>query len=244
MSSTNIHFDSKSNTLFIVDLYNHCVKIFGIEGNFICQFGQDVLKGPCGIATDGECFFITDVNVNSLFKFKKTDYSLVKKTSDQCKLKYPMTVKVFEREVFVVEKLNHKVSVFDLNLNFKREIGVGRFIEPKTLEIYKGELYVIDKREENNLYVFTPAGEFLRASSSGLKNPGPLCFDRDGNMIMTDFGSGIAVIKVFSPTGDLIHQIGKAVPGTESIEFCAGLALVGDTIIVVVHSPDHCIKFF
>ena len=238
-----IHFDSVNKTLFVVDLFHQCVQIFDEEGKFVSQFGQNVLKAPCGIATDGEYYNVTDVRTNSVFKFENSrDYLLVKQTSAAIKLNIPLSIQVFNKEVFVAERLNHKVSVFDTNLNFKHAIGVGRLQEPKTLEVYKSELYVIDRNKKNNLHVFTVVGDFLRASPSGMDNTGQMCFDRDGNMLVTDYGG--ENIQILSPTGDLVHKIGKGAPGTEAIGQCTGLALNGDTIIVAVRSTDHCIKFF
>ena len=240
-----IHFDSDSNTLFVADLHNHCVQIFGIEGNFISQFGQDVLKAPCGVSIDGEgYYYVTDAKANSIFKFGKISnlpsFGLFKQTN--FKLHIPIAVKVFNGEIFVVEKMSHRVSVFDTNLNFLRTIGDGRLKEPKALDIYNGDVWVIDKSKENNLKVFSIAGNFIRASTLGLEDAGQMCFDREGNLVVTDYGG--ENIKIFSRTGDLIHKIGTGAPATEDISLCTGLALNKDTIIVSVHYPDDCIKFF
>ena len=79
------------------------------------------------------------------------DYKLVRtwggRGDEPGKFVYPGGLKVYEDEVYVVDVNSHKIQVFDLDGNYRREFGKegeghGEFKRPWNLYFFGGELYI------------------------------------------------------------------------------------------------------
>ena len=130
-----------------------------------------------------------------------SDYKLVSvwggQGNEPGKFTYPAGLKIYDDEVYVVDVNSHKIQVFDLEGNYRREFGQegegsGEFNRPWNLYFHGGELYVA-AYENNRIDVFDPNGTFKRSFGSlgtgdgEMEGPIALTIDGNGNIIIADF---------------------------------------------------------
>lgn len=137
--------------VYVLDSWNHRVQVFSPEGRFLRMWGRNGGDGTPG-GGDGE--------------FRKPMYGVA----------VAPTGPGGAEEVYVADKENHRVQVFDTSGRFLRRwggedcrppAGDGRFCYPAGIAVGRTgaggayEVYVTDAGN-NRIQVFTPAGAFLR----------------------------------------------------------------------------------
>ena len=93
------------------------VQIISYEGKFLRRFGQDILRGPWGIATAMRSIYVTDRDLHALFRFCMKDYKLIGRVgirgSGKGQLCYPRGVSVdYNGEVYVADYDNNRISIY------------------------------------------------------------------------------------------------------------------------------------
>ena len=153
----------------------HRLSVFDIRGQKIRTLGSygdnpDQMEFPAGIATDD----IDSIYVSSEHKLQKFTSSgkLIKcigqKGRKEGELDDPRGVTLFDNQVYVFDYDNHRIQVFDLNLNFVRFIGShgqGRseFNTPQNVKFdTAGNMYVAEFGN-GRVQVLDTSGQFIRA---------------------------------------------------------------------------------
>ena len=107
-----------------------------------------------------------------------SDYKLVSvwggQGNEPGKFTYPAGLKIYDDEVYVVDVNSHKIQVFDLEGNYRREFGkegegYGEFNRPWNLYFHGGELYVA-AYENNRIDVFDRCRRRVRGRSFVSRN--------------------------------------------------------------------------
>ena len=146
----------------------HRVSIFDIRGRTFGSRGNspDQMECPAGIATDDT----DNIYVSSCHKLQKFTSSgeLIKcigqRGSKEGEFVDPRGVTLYDNQVYVCDRDNHRIQVFDLDLNFVRSIGScgkgrGEFYAPYDVKFdTAGNMYVA---EWGNGRVHT-SGQFIR----------------------------------------------------------------------------------
>ena len=114
--------------LVISEWGSHRVSVMNSEGKILMKFGSfgdepGQMKYPAGIAVHGE----TTVYVSSQHKVQKffngkLDKYIGKKGQEVEEFNDPRGLAVYENCVYVCDRRNHRIQVFDLNLNFVEAI--------------------------------------------------------------------------------------------------------------------------
>ena len=136
---------------------DHKVSIFDARGQKIRTFGsrgdsQHQIKHPTGIAVDD----MDNIYVSSVHKLQKLTSSgeLIKcvgwRGGKEGEFDDPRGVTLYDNQVFVCDRDNHRIQVFDLELIFVRSIGSrgngrGEFDAPRDVKFdIAGNMYVAD----------------------------------------------------------------------------------------------------
>ncbi|KAI6647975.1 hypothetical protein LOD99_8303 [Oopsacas minuta] len=187
------------------------------EGEFLTNFGQDILKKPYGIVVNKEYIFITDILHNSLFKFCKNKLYLLKRTdnsdSKEEELKLPRGLCIDTNgDVFVANRDKHRVSIFSTLLQFKSNLGTKQLYYPHDVKLTQDCVVVLDW-SPRCVHLFSRNGDYLSSCISQGDKPNCLlsypqffCFDLSGNIIISDTNNHC--IKIFTQSGEFIHSIG------------------------------------
>lgn len=155
-------------------------------------------------------------------KQKSTDYELVStwgsKGNGPGEFDTPAGIKIYQGEIFIADVANHRIQVFDLKGEFKRQFGSygeqqGQFNKPWNMLFHKGELYVAAYRNDR-IDVFDPKGEFKRTIANAEFQPKDygsvisLAVDAEENLVVVDFINH-RVLRL-SQEGEFINQWGTA----------------------------------
>ena len=220
-------FDGKGNIL-VTDAAHAFVQVFDkSSGKFITRFGgkgdeDNNLEKPEGIsvAPDGR-IFVADYTTGYVKIYDK-DYKWLKTFSDYGSepgqnIKSEFT-DIHGGLYYMPEAGNHRISVWDLEGNFKflfSEMGAeeGKVNNPEAAKFNsQGLCYVADLKNDR-IQIFTKEGKFIKAfgkSGEGegeLKAPAGISFDKNDNLYVGEIGNNR--IHVFDKDGGFIAMWGK-----------------------------------
>jgi len=220
-------FDGNGHIL-ATDAAHGYVQVFDKKtGKFVARFGgkgdEDYhLEKPEGIsiAPDGR-IFVADYNTGYVKIYDK-GYKWLKSFSDYGSepgenIKSEFS-DIHDGLYYMPEAGNHRVSVFDLEGNFKFLFGGkgtadGQMNNPEAAKFNsQGLCYVADLKNDR-IQIFTKDGKFVKSfgktgSGNGeLKTPAGISFDKDDNLYVGEIGNNR--VQVFDKDGNFIAMWGK-----------------------------------
>ena len=166
---------NKHREMLVSELYGNKVSVYDIDkpGKVKCCIGETVpMMRPRGVATD-EADNVYVTSDHKLQKFRSETYELLNSVGaddegDQDhEFHSPSGLTVFGNEVYVCDQQNHRIQVFDLDLNFVRTIASNRkgqyqFNLPGDVAFDReGRMYVAEHGRER-VQVLTADGKHLQ----------------------------------------------------------------------------------
>ena len=124
-------------------------------------------------------------------------------------MNYPSGLDIDEEEIFVVESSNQRISVFDLNLKFKRIMAFNAIVNSFCLRVRNNTIYIVEMT--GVIKLFSKTDQLLKTIPKLLvfsNNIYHFTFDSQLNFLLTDWSNNSLFI--LSPEGDLIHSISFA----------------------------------
>ena len=197
----------RNESIYIADTGNRRIQIFSTAGKIVAEFGKEKLNRPDSIALDDKWVFVSDWNLDAVFKFQITNNKYVCQ-SGKGELNFPTGITVDTNgDVLVADCDNNRIAILNSELKLVRKIGKDKLIQPLDVKINKNNIFVADNNEIYNIHIFTESGDIIR-SFIKLENGAYLihfCFDLYNNIIVSDYRS--KSIQIFSINGELIHKI-------------------------------------
>ena len=244
--------DEPNQLIYIADCYNSRIQVVSFAGKFLKRFGQGILQSPWGIAVNEDNVFVTDQSLHALFQFSKNDYKLVRRTGTQGggegQLNYPSGLCTdYNGGVYVADYRNHRVSVFSKDLNFLKHLFTQQLKYPCGVKVTPNSVVVLD-RSPNCIHFFSRSGALLRScvtqgEDGMVYDPTFFCLDPAGNILITDYHRHN--IKILSPSGQLMHTIGKEGHGRGELYRPYGICLSQtETIFVISNSNNFGLQSF
>ena len=197
--------------------------------------GEPRINKPQGIAVDSEgCIYVCDED-NCVKKFKADGTFL--KSSAKGLLKRPRGLKMNDDKLYVCDRFNYRIGLFDTELNYlNRSIGgLGVFRDPWDISFdSKSNLYVTD-HVLNCIKVFDQEGMYLREFGEKGSNDGqfrdPTCIHIHEDLVyVSDYGNNR--VCVFTTSGEFKYNFGKF--GTGAGEFYSPRGIAIDKGLVYV----------
>ena len=230
------------------------LSIFDIRGQKIRTFGShgvspDQMKHPKGIATDDT----DNIYVSSDQKLQKFTSSgkLIKcKGRKEGEFDTPLGVTLYDNQVYVCDRDNHRIQVFDLDLNFVRSIsscgeGRGEFNAPYDVKFDPaGNMYVAEYGNER-MQVLDTSGQFIRAfgheGEGKLSRPSGLHIV-DKYVYVSDW-SGECIV-VYETSGQFVTSFGMC--GQNEGEFDCPISITSctDGFIYVCDYSNNRVQIF
>ena len=233
--------DEPNQLIYIADCGNSRIQVVSFAGKFLKNLGHGILKEPCGITVTEDNVFVTDWDLHALLQFSKKDYKLVRRTSTKGRgegqLAYPSGLCTdYNGDVYLAETNNSRVSVFSKDLNFLKHIFTQQLSYPRDVKLTPNSVVVLDQ-SPNCIHFFSRSGALLRSCVTQgevgmVNNPQFFCLDPAGNILITDHKRHN--IKILSPSGQLMHTIGKAGHGRGELFFPFGICLSQTGTIYVI----------
>ena len=185
--------------------------------------------------------FVTDCILHALLQFSKKEYKLVRRTDTygggEGQLNYPRGLCIdYNGDVYVAESKNNRVSVFSKDLNFLKYLGTQQLKYPRDVKVTPNSIVVLDC-SPNCIHFFSRSGDLLRScvtqgEDGMVYGTFFFCLDTVGNILISDRYRHS--IKILSPSGQLMHEIGKEGHGRGELFYPYDICLsqIGNIFVV------------
>ena len=207
--------------MIVSEFWDHQIAIFDIRGQIIRTFGSrgnspEQMECPAGIAIDD----MDNIYVSSHNKLQKFTSSgeLIKcvgqEGSKKGEFDVPRGATLHNNQIYVCDRNNHRIQVFDLDLNFIQSIGShgkgsGKFDAPHHVEFdTDGNMYVVEF-ENKRVQVLDRSGHFIQVFGEKGKGKlsGPKAFHIvDKYVYVSDF-NGHRIV-VYETSGEFVTSFG------------------------------------
>ena len=235
--------------IYVLDLGLHKILVLSENGEFVSEFGQNVLERPVAIATCEDSCFVIDEALNAVVKYRLSDYVIIgsrryRMGSHFGEMSQPKGLDSDSREfLFIADSGNNRVCMLDSSLLFVKILFDGKLQSPQDVKIIDGNIYVLDRNPVNCLHSFTRSGIPIQSViSRGNTLPSFLCSDSSGKKVII---SDQVSIRMFSLDGDPICIIGEHVLGWDSgVSEPMGLCVTKDNIVVCAYARGEDALYF
>ena len=248
-----IAFNSQGD-MIISERDAHQVSVFDIRGQRIRTFGSrgdspEQMNYPRGIATDdADNIYVS--SKHQLLKFTGRGELITcvgQRGSKEGEFNAPRGVTLYDNQVHVCDRDNHRIQVFDLDLNFIRSIGSrgkgrGEFDSPLDVKLdTAGNMYVAEWGNER-VQVIDSSGHFIRFFGKGkLGNPTALHIV-DKYVYVSDY-SGDCIV-VFDTSGNFVTSFGRPGPKEGELYYPYCITSCADGYIYVCEYFNHRVQIF
>ena len=198
-------------------------------------------KAPRGVATAPDrTIYVTDIGAQCLFKFDTKGRHL--KTVHN-ELQSPYSVKIIHNQLYVVDRGNSLVKIFDMDCNVVGTIQTKECPNPMDVAQGPDGLYVAGRKI--SVYTCAPNGNFIhhlniQPSSLKLSYFWGICFDSSGHIIATDENG----VYVFKPSGEYVTSFGLVSSYSGVITDPSGVAVDEDGCVYVCGFVSHNVVVF
>ena len=232
------------------------VSVLDREDSLVRSSSSGVELHPCGVAVDGnDCLYASNDATNEVFKLAPSGKLLISmggEGSGPGELSWPGGMAIRGKELFVCDRENHRVQVFDLNLNFLRQFGChgsgkGQFEQPTDLAFDSvGNVYVVDFLNDR-VQVFSPSGSFQRmfgrtgTRRGELKCPEGIHVD-GAYVYITEWENHR--VSVFTILGKFVNSFGMPNNGEGQFSYPWGITMDCDGFLYVCDTWNDCVYVF
>ena len=248
---------NKCGEMIVSEYCGHRVSIFDIRGQKIRTFGSrgdspDQMLYPAGIAIDDT----DNIYVSSLHKLQKFTSSgeLIKcvgqRGRKEGEFDDPLGVTLHDNKVYVCDGGNHRIQVFDLDLNFVRSIsscgnGRGEFNAPRDVKFdTAGNMYVAEYVNER-VQVMDSSGHFIRSfgqeGEGKLRGPSGLHI-ADKYVYVSDI-SGDCIV-VYETSGQFVTSFGRCGQKEGEFQYPCCITSCADGFIHVCDYWNNRVQIF
>jgi tetratricopeptide (TPR) repeat protein len=138
--------------VFVSDFGRDEILIFDLNGKILQTIGGSgsepgKFHGPSGITFDeGGNFYVSDSGNNRIQKFNANgEFEIQFSGSESFRLKNPAGLFYFKNQVYVIDKDNVRVLIFDLDGNVLSQITKPEWKKPRNIKIIENEIYLTDE---------------------------------------------------------------------------------------------------
>ncbi len=159
--------------VFVADDGNKRVQVLTPRLDFHCFVGVGHLSGPSGVCADDAVIMVSEVGANRISVFNRSDGALLRRFGSQGsgdgQLYSPQGLCFMSghRHVAVADFRNHRVSVFSVEGEFVRHVGVGKLRYPAGVACSAFDELVVADYGSDRVVVFSASGELLKTMGSG-----------------------------------------------------------------------------
>ena len=216
-----IAFNSRGE-MIVSEPGGHQIAIFDIRGQRIRTFGScghspEQMVHPAGIAIDD----MDNVYVTSCHKLQKFTSSgkLIKcvgQRGSKEKFNNPLGLALHNNQVYVCDGDNHRIQVFDLDLNFVQSIGShhkgrGEFNGPFDIKFDgSGNMYVVEWGAGKRVQVLDRSGHFIQVFGEEGKGKlrGPIALHIVDKHVYVSDHNGYCIL-VYDTSGQFVTSFGR-----------------------------------
>jgi tripartite motif-containing protein 71 len=153
--------------VFVADCGNGRVQVLTPHLDFHGFVGVGQLRGPAGVCADDDVIIVSERAANRISVFNRGDGALLRRFGSQGRgdgqLHWPHGLSFMSghRHVAVAEHINRRVSVFSVEGEFVRHVGVGKLSRPTGVACSAFDEIVVADYGSCRVVVFSASGEML-----------------------------------------------------------------------------------
>lgn len=188
----------RSNRVFVGDYKRGSVEVYSTLGVLLYSLGkgEGEFGLPNDIAIDERGYVYVTDSTNNVVKVYSSDgafqFSFGGYGTADGQMIFPTGIAIDEygKEVYVVDHLNVRIEVFDLNGNFKRKFTSSYLLRPQGIAVSNGKVYVVDAYH-SSVKVFDTAGGYITSIGRYGSGPGEFIIPMDvtisnGKLLVTN----------------------------------------------------------
>jgi DNA-binding beta-propeller fold protein YncE len=166
-------FVAPDDFVFVADYGNHRVQVLTPTLDFHSFVGVGKLRGPAGVCANADVVVVSEVASHLVGVFNRRDGTLLHrfgcegKHSGQLRGPSGLCFMSGDRHVAVVEWHNSRVSVFSIDGEFIRHVGVGMLNRPEGVACSAFDELVVADPGKRRVVVFSDVGELLMSFGDG-----------------------------------------------------------------------------
>ena len=228
-----------SGNIFVADYDTKKIQVFDNTGHYLYHIPTPPV--PIGLCLSDDFIFVT-TDERKFVKIQISNKKTVKSVVTENKV-FGMDI---SSNIYVCERFNQSVSVFDKNLNFLKQIPlksphVTSYTDTHSIKLHENNMYVMFVCSDYCLQVFSQDGQLIRGviRRSDIKPSFFFSLDRIGNIIVADYWGH--QIKIFSNSGQLIHSISNdTLTEDQELYYPSGISVYKQNNIVVAQCNKKC----
>jgi DNA-binding beta-propeller fold protein YncE len=154
--------------VFVADGANNRVQVLTPSLDFHGFVGVGQLSRPGGVCADDDVIVVSEVNVHRISVFSRRDGALLRRFGShgsgdgQLSFPYGLCFLSGQRHVAITESENRRVSVFSVDGEFIRHVGVGAVSGPQGVACSAFDELVVADHGNKRVAVFSASGELLK----------------------------------------------------------------------------------
>ena len=266
MTDMNMPFGIAFNSrreMIVSEMGAHKVSVFDIRGQRVRTFGShgnrpEQMQDPAGIAVDD----MDNIYVGNFYKLQKftSRGELIKCVGQRGRKKgefnYIRGLTVHREQVYVCDCYNHRIQVFDLDLNFIQSIGSrgtgrGEFNWPYDVKFdTAGNMYVADL-DNDRVQVMDSSGQFIlefgQEGEGKLRGPSALHI-ADKYVYLSDYWNHTVIeshrIVVYETSGQFVTSFGRRGQREGEFQYPHCITSCADGFIYVCDQDNHRVQIF
>ncbi len=159
--------------VFVADCNHNRVQVLTPTLDFHCFVGVGHLSDPVGVCADADVVVVSENNANRITMFNRHDGALLRRFgsngSGDGQLSNPLGLCFMSahRHVAVADYYNRRVSVFSLEGEFVRHVGVGQLSTPIAVACSAYDELVVADHVSGRVVLFGGSGELLKTMGRG-----------------------------------------------------------------------------
>ena len=229
-----IAYRSDKNVI-ISECAGHRLSVFDVRGHKILTFGsdgeQEQMRAPAGITID----VMDNVYVTGCHRLQKFSSSgkLIKcvgrKGKEEGEFNDPSGITLYADKIFVCDRNNHRIQVFDCDLSFFQSFGSfgsggGEFDSPLDVTFDTLENMYVADCGNSRVQILDASGRFIHVlGEQNLTRPSSLHLC-DNYVYVSDWGGNRIV--VYKTSGQFVTSFGSA--GQQEGEFYSPYSITSD----------------
>ena len=243
--------DLTNQNSIIADSGNARIQIFNHEGVLVSVLGQCILKFPWGVSVNKTYLFVTDVQLHTVFRFRKLDLTLItaagKKGDLEEEFNFPGQPGISHNGfLYVPDRYNNRIQVLSPEFRFLKPKKYEVLIQPVDVKITLSVMYILCNPDKPCVHIFKLKDENITIIevNTEIQKAFFFCIDQFRNFVISDYGAGI--LKVLKES-KVIFRIaeGKIKEGGEGMLVCpCGVGFSGGKIVSVSHNTKFGLQVF
>ena len=249
--ASGLAVDVTNQNSVIADSGNARIQIFSHEGVLVSVLGQFILKHPWGVSVNKSYIYVTDIQLHTVFRFRKSDLTLItaagKKGDLEEEFNFPGQPGTSHSGfLYVPDRYNNRVQILCPEFRFLQPIKNDVLYQPVDIKVTLSVMYILCSPEKPCIHILKHKEDNVKTIQfhSHVQTAFFFCIDQYRNFVISDYGEGI--LKVLRDS-KVIFRIaeGKIKESGEGALVCpCGVCFSGGKIVSVSHNPKFGLQIY